>query len=135
SPHPLVGIANPSDPFRRQGNISLIEVGENWLQIIQGMILLAANIYIACDRINAGVSDEFCAIQASEREDDTFILVSGSDQAAHYENLRRGLQSVNEGGPEDANVLTRRVATFGLTGTTEEIAEFFRRYGDTTVRA
>ncbi len=126
SPIPLIGIGNPLDPLPVPG-VPLLECSEHWLQVVTSLLSTATQIYVLCDRLSPGVSRELFAIQAAEREDDTMIVLPGPEQQKHYQQLYWGMeQRPDDSGPEYAPALKRKLATFGVTITTEEMTQVMR---------
>lgn len=126
SPFPLIGIGNPLDPLPVPG-IPLLECSEHWLLVVTSLLRVASQIYVLCDRLSSGVSSEFFAIQAAEREDDTMIVLPGPEQQKHYEQLYWGLEKrLDDPGPEYVPALKRKLATFGVAITTEEMTQILR---------
>jgi hypothetical protein len=126
SPLPLIGIANPLDPLPL-ANVPLLECSERWLEVVMSALAVATQVFVQCDRVSSGVSSEFFAIQAAEREDDTMIVLPGPEQEDHYRQLYRGMEKrIEDLGPEYAPALQRKLATFGLTITTGEMSSLLR---------
>ncbi len=120
SPFPLVGIANPHNPFPL-ADIPFLECSDDWLLVVRSIIAIAARIYFVCDRFSPGVANEFCAIQTAEREDDTFIILPGHDQNEYYRDLYSLAIQLDDPGPFHTEILRRRLATYGHIITTDEL--------------
>jgi hypothetical protein len=124
SPLLLVGIANPHDPFPL-ADVPLLECPEDWLRVVRCLLALAAIIFVFCDHLSPGVASEFLALQAAEREDHTFIVLPGPEQEKDYGDFYTMslAESLDDPGPEYSELLRRKVSTFGLAVTVEEVKE------------
>src|SRR4029450_13922267 len=60
-PLPLIGVANPRDPFPSPDCL-LLEAGTEWRRIVVSVIARAEAIFVICDRLTPGVNTEFIAI-------------------------------------------------------------------------
>jgi hypothetical protein len=125
TPLPLIGIANPIDPFP-SSDVLQIEIGENWLTVVMSLVERAAAIFVICDRFSGGLTKELLAIQMLEREDDTFIILPSSEMREYYTTVHfwdagRDLPTLH---PER---LRRQLVTFGMTGSSEELANIIRK--------
>jgi hypothetical protein len=127
SPLPLVGIANPHDPFPL-ADVPLLECPEDWLRVVRCLLALAATIFVFCDRLSPGMADEFLALQAAEREDHTFVILPGPKEEKGYRDFYAMSLAVqlDDLGPEYYELLRRKVSTFGLAVTVDEVKEFLQ---------
>lgn len=127
SPLPLVGIANPHDPFPL-ADVPLLECPDDWLRVVRCLLALAATIFVFCDRLTPGMAIEFLALQAAEREDHTFIILPGPKLQKSYEDFYAMslAQRLDDPRPEHFELSRRKVSTFGLAVTVEEVREFLQ---------
>jgi len=125
---PLVGIANPHDPFPLT-DVPLLECSKDWLRVVRCLVAVAATIFIFCDRLSPGVASEFLAVQAAEREDDAFIILPGPGAERDYRDFYAMslTQRLDDPRSDHTEVLRRKVATFGLAVTTDEMREVLSR--------
>jgi hypothetical protein len=126
TPLDLVEISNPRDPLGSPFSHQL-QLDERWFGIAVELIRRAAAIFVICDSVTSGIEQEFQAIQQMGREDDCFILLPGRDQAKHYEQIHFGIERSNEMPSYDAARFRRRLATFGVTATSEEFLATHQR--------
>jgi hypothetical protein len=118
TPLPLIGIANPLDPFP-PSNYRLLEVGDNWLHVVVSLVARAAAVFLICDRLSAGITTELMVIDRLQREDDTLIIVPAEDAAAR-EKPMHFLEHATPVAPLQPQVMIRRLAGFGMTVTSTE---------------
>jgi hypothetical protein len=127
TPLDLVAIANPRDPLGSPHSHQL-QLDDRWFGIAVELVRRAAAIFVICDSVTSGIEQEFQAIQQMGREDDCLILLPGRDQAKYYEQIHFGIERSNEMPSYDAARFRRRLATFGVTTTSEEFLANHQRF-------
>jgi hypothetical protein len=121
TPLPLIGIANPRDPFPPTSH-RLLEVGDNWLEVVVSLVAKAAAVFVVCDRQTEGISTELMVVDRLQREEHTLIIVPEEDStrtagAMHF--LAAAAPLV----PLQPQVLIRRLAGFGTTVTATQFLQ------------
>ena len=118
TPLPLIGIANPLDPFPPSG-FRLLEVGDEWLEVVVSLVARAAAIFLICDRVSPGIAQELLVVDRLAREDDTVVIVDVDDAMQRQKPLNV-FEDTRDVPPLDSSRMARRLAGFGLMTTSAE---------------
>lgn len=122
-PQPHFGVANPLDPFP-SADALLLQVGERWQEFIELLLPAAASVFFVCDSLTPGVVKELSCIRRANKEDQTIILIPGEDQQGPYQTLHALTEKPQAKGSVNPLHLRRRLSTFGVASTTEEVSNY-----------